>query len=284
MARIKTHICIDKLEITYSASNDWKDYYDSFAEGQVDKHDELFLERKPSKYYKSEFNVFCYDPEGDKRLIGLLYWGSFNKNRQKIYFSYSNEALYDDFLLASRFYIEEALGLNFENISKIDIAIDANVNVVKRFYKIYRDSTYDLILNGRKVTSDMDAYISDVEGHYVGSRNKPYKHKTFYVHNRDRSLELRAYNKSLEIQEESGKTYIEHHVGFGNLYRLEVSCKNHKQISKSLNALGIKYEDDIFCKLQFNPFLFSLFEEINKRLIRFSVNRKAYSLTELIFV
>lgn len=281
MTRYKYNIVIDKLEISYSASEEWKAHFEDVGKDHTESRDQLVLKRNESTIYTNEYDVRCFI-DGHEQSIGLLYWGSPNQYRQRIYFSYCNKALYNDFLLASRFYIEEALGLTFERISKLDIAIDSNLNVVKRFYKYLRNADYDLILNGTK-ESNMDEYITDIEGSYSGSRKNPYKHKTFYVHNRDRTLEIRGYNKSLEIAEKSGKEYIERNAGFGGLYRLEVACKNHKQIMKTLHDLGIIYEEDLYAKLQLEEFLLLLFENFSRRLIRFTYKRKSYSLTDLFF-
>lgn len=282
----KFHIAIDKLEITYTAPDSWREHFSDIPDLYTEKCDLLILERKPSRHYKYEFNVFCEEDEGEKQLIGMLYWTSYNKNRPDVYFSYENEALYKDneYSLHCRFYIEEVLGLEFKQISKIEIALDTNISVVRRFYKVLRDESFDVILNGKKLHSDMKRNISGIAGNYNGSRANPYKNKSFYIHNNSDSNDLQVvgYNKSLEIENESEKTYIEKEIGFGGIYRLEVRCNNHKQIRKVLDNLGW-YEEDLYSKLQIEEYRFLLFENICNRLIRFSKRRKIHSLTDIIF-
>lgn len=283
----KFNIVIDKLEITYTASDEWREHFKNIPDRYKEKRDQLILERKDSQSYQYEFNVFYRDDNGIKRLIGLLFWGSYNKNRSNVYFCYENESLYYDkeYLLYCRFYIEEALGLKFKQISKLDIAIDSTVNIVTRFYKIFRDESYSIILNGKKLPPDMDVDITDIVGHYYGSRRHPYRRKSFHIRNNSAShdLQMVGYNKSLEIAAQSDKKYIEKAAGFGDIHRLEVRCSSHKRIKKVLDDIGWM-EEDLYSKLQIEEYRLYLFENISNRLIRFSKKRKTYSLTDVIFI
>ncbi len=288
----KYKLVVDKLEITYIAPDGWNDFFEAQIQAKKSdeplqiKFDDLILERKESRKYKFEFNVFYYDGYNSKTLIGLIYWESFNVNRKDVYFSYTNKALYDDkeFLLHGRFYIGDALGLTFKQISKLDIALDSNINIVKRFYKIFRNENYSVIINGKKTSDAMNELVPEVDGHYFGSRESPYKHKTFHIRNGSKSKDLQiiGYDKSLEIEEKSGKTYIEDEDGFCGIHRLEVRCGSHKQIAKILNDLKWS-EEDLYIRLSDEESRLLLFENISRRLIRFTQQRKSYSLTDLIF-
>lgn len=290
----KYKLVIDKLEITYIRPGWWDKFFESNSKSLTEqdnkptpiKFDELLLERKISRKYKYEFNVFYYDGNNHKTLIGLIYWDSYNVNRNDVYFSYTNEALYKDNeqLSHGRFYIGETLGLTFKQISKLDIALDSNINIVKRFYKIFRDESYSVIINGKKTSDAMNELVPEVDGHYFGSRKSPYKHKTFHIRNGSKSKDLQVvgYDKSLEIEEKSGKTYIEEEDGFCGIHRLEVRCGSHKQISKILKDLKWS-EEELFIRLSDEETRLLLFENISRRLIRFTKQRKSYSLTDLIF-
>lgn len=289
MFKKKLSLALDKLEITYYRDAKWIAQFNYASDDDTrffGDLNQIQIKRQECKNYTFEYSVSYYY-EGRTHLIGYLYWGHVKAKRQDIYFSYTNESLYNVFLLSLRFYIETSLGLTFFRVSKIDIALDTNFNIVKRFYKVLRNPQYVLYLNGKKTPADMNTYIRDIEGHYVGSRNEPYKYKTFYIHNSKKTMIIRGYNKSLEIAEESGKYYVEHHaehhVGCGDLYRFEISCKNCELIQTTLNSLGVKYQDEIYSKLQSNSFLFDFFQNVSNRLIKYSFRKKSYSLIEVIF-
>lgn len=271
-------INLDKLEFTYSASNELKEY---ISNNDVIMFDEIKLIRQESRMYANEYAIWGCDYKQDKgiynRLIGFLYYGSHNPNRQNIYISYLNECLYDNYMLASRFYVEEVVGLEFICISKIDIAIDFNFNIINRLYKLYKDSNYSLIVNRKKI-ENLNSTVKDVV-HIAGnnSRKQPFANPTFCIHNDNNSLSLKAYNKTNEINQSSNKQYIIDNVGFNRLYRLEVSCANHKVIKKSLDMINLT-DEELYSKLQDENTLISLFMNVLERLIKVQYKRKSFNI------
>lgn len=281
MKNFNYNISLDKLEITYQASQQVRDALATIKESKV--INEITIERvEEPKHYQYEFFLYGKDYDTERgeynRAIGVLYFGSPNKNRQHIYINYNNAALYDTYLLASRFYVEDALNLHFYRVSKIDIALDLNRNVITRFYRLYRDEAYSLVILNKRY-KDLDESVKEVLHISTGTRKRPFKNRSFYIENKDKSLALRCYNKSVELSE-SEKEYIPNVSGKLPMYRLEVSLANHKNIAKTLNLLGVYNADEVYCKLQNEEFLFSLFLTTLNRVIRVSKGRKGYNLLE----
>lgn len=281
MKNLKYNISLDKLEITYQASQQVRDALATIEESKVINEITVVRIEKP-QHYQHEFLLFGKDYSVERgeyvRAIGVLFFGSVNENRKHIYISYNNAALYDTYMLATRFYVEAALGLEFYRVSKLDIALDLNRNVITRFYRLYRDETYSLIILN-KCYKDLDESVKEVLHISTGTRKRPFKNRTFYIENKDKSLALRCYNKTAELSE-SEKEYIPNVSGKLPMYRLEVSLANHKNIAKSLSQLGVYDADEVYCKLQNEEFLFSLFLTTLDRLIRVGKGRKRFNLLE----
>lgn len=279
MKTVKYNINLDKLEVTYKASEQVRNTLAAIKTSEVINEIRVVRVENP-KYYQHEFLLYGKDFNEEwgvyERPLGYLKFGSYNKNRQHIYILFDNALLYDFYLLASRFYIEDALSLEFYRVSKLDIALDLNINIHRRLYKLFRDAAYSLIILNRQY-HEMDKEVKEVLHVETGTRKRPKKNKSFYIQNKDKSLSLRCYNKSAEIVE-TEKSYISNISGKLPMYRLEVSFANHKNIRKSLNI----DEEEVYCKLQDDDFLLSLFNTTLDRIIRVGKGRKRYNLLKVL--
>lgn len=280
----KAIINLDRLELTYESNESLKlvlsdTEVSEFVFGQ------LRLVREQSRLYSHEFLIMGtdYDEEHGEaeRPIGTLYFGSPNPNRQYIYLLFENAALYDEYLLASRFYVESVLGLEFLRVSKIDVAVDFNFNVVNRFYRLFKDPDYDLIINGKKV-ADIRTTIPDVL-HIAGktNRKRPFAHHMPVVKNANGSMLMRAYDKSKEIEEDSGKEYIREKAGFNRLYRMEVSLGSHKVVKKVLDTLALT-DEELYALLGHESTMIDFLVSGLNKLIRVSRRRRSYGILEII--
>lgn len=280
----KAIINVDKLELTYQSNESLKLVLSNTEESEF-VFGCLRLVREQSRLYSHEFLIFGtdYDEEHGEteRPIGTLYFGSPNPNRQYIYLLLDNAALYDEYLLASRFYVESVLGLEFLQVSKIDIAADFNFNVVNRFYRLFKDPDYDLIINGKKV-ADFWTTIPEVL-HIAGNTNRkrPFARHMPVVKNANGSMLMRAYDKSKEIEEESGKEYIREKAGFNRLYRIEVSLGSHKVVKKVLDTLALT-DEELYALLGHESTLIDFLVSGLNKLIRVSRRRRSYGILEII--
>lgn len=276
------NLSIDKLEITYQATQQVRDALAAIKESEKFREIRL-LRTEATMSYEHCFILFGKDYNKGRIVehkIGSLYFGSYNKYRPYIYIRYDNAALYDDYLLASRFYVEDALGLDFLRMSKIDIALDININLIRRFYRVYKDEAYSLIILNKRYKK-MDEEVKEVLHFSTGTRKSPFKNRSFTIGKDGNPLSLRCYNKTIEL-EDSKKEYIPIISGKKPMYRLEVSLANHKNIVKTLELLGIEYEDEAYSKLQDEDFLADLFNATLGRIIRVGKGRKSYGLLQIL--
>ena len=283
MKRCSYCINIDRLEITYLASDELKKYLSNKERSEF-YFDGITLRRCECRNYENEFAIISTDLDKERevyeRCIGHLHFGSHNPNRQNVYVLYENDALYNKMWLGCRFYIEEAIGLEFKQISKLDIATDFNFNISRRFYQVYKNGNLDLIVNGKK-THGLNTKVRDVV-HITGNttRKRPFANPTPVVKNADGSLALRAYNKGEEIDETSGKEYVRDATGFSRLWRLEVACGTHKALKSVLDRLGMS-DEDLYADLGVERVKICIFRALMDKLIRVQRNRHSYSLIDV---
>lgn len=275
-------VSIDALEITYTTTDEMKEYLSSddstyyFGEKK-----EIILKRSDSRYYKNEFIIWCRDWDESrghfKRIVGYLRFGSFNKNRQNVYISYENEALYS-WLISARYYMEEALNLEFLQISKFDVAVDFNFNVEKHLIRQYKDDSYDLIVNGRKADNKAVYGVGFLS--WWNPRHRIFANPQMLVKNDKSTLTMKTYNKKKEIEQESGKYYIQEKTGFNTvMYRVEITCKNHKLLKKTLDALCIS-DEYLYIHLDNEDVLLSVFCHLLDRVIHLRKGRKPINILD----
>jgi len=271
-------VCLDALEITYTANEGQKEFLSSIQNKLYIGEDKssLWIERIESRHYRDEFIVKCKDDD-TVRVVGYLRSGSFNPNRQLVYLTFENAALYS-WILQACYYVESALGLEFHRISKIDIAVDFDFNIQKRLITLLKSTPYDIIVNGRvanrKSVKGLNVHAYDI------NLDRMFAHPELTVSNDGSTLSMKTYNKRKEIEESSGKSYITECTGIiGTHYRIEVACKNYKRLLPSLKALGF---DDTFLytHLDNDETLKALFCDILNRLIYLRRGRKQMNLID----
>ncbi|MDE5900453.1 MAG: hypothetical protein K2H33_03750 [Muribaculaceae bacterium] len=273
-------VSIDALEVTYTTSDEMKQYLSSdVSTFYFGEHRELVLQRSESRYYTNEFVIWCKDYDESKglhtRILGYLRFGSPNQNRQNVYITFENEALYS-WIVSARYYVEEALNLDFLQISKLDIAVDFNFNVEKHLVRQYKDDTYDLIVNGR--VADNKAVYGVGFLSWWNPRHRLFANPQMVVKNDKSTLSMKTYNKKKEIEQESHKHYILEKTGFSSvMYRVEMTCKNHKSLKKTLDSLGMT-DEYLYTHLDDENELFSVFMHLLDRVIHLRKNRKPVNI------
>lgn len=126
-------------------------------------------------------------------------------------------------------YVTVPLGLRLHNITELEIAADSNYNPVPALRKMIGDySSFEMILNGKRVVDEERNITGYCEIH-GRSRAKVDRIPTLnFRQSKDEGLRMKAYNKSKEIEQASGKDYIEEWNGYGShpTYRVEITIRN----------------------------------------------------------
>ncbi|MGY3090240.1 hypothetical protein ACVWYF_003295 [Hymenobacter sp. UYAg731] len=162
--------------------------------------------------------------------INKLQFGTLLMNRTKLYenendlvkLKVDNSVLYTDFLpLLNK--VLSAFRFEINNITRLEIALDTNTNLLSNFYHYFRDETNYFLKGGVKKLDSITKFAKE----YRNGDETP----TLYIGKSDKKLKI--YNKSLEILETGNhKDYITtFHAANGlditaDVYRMEIALTN----------------------------------------------------------
>lgn len=278
---------IDKVEYTYTTSQEMRSFLQNIPiDGYVDldtldgegRMTGTRLRRKTPNLYEYEFDMLICDSgyQGKNceagrynHHVGSLYFGCPRPNRSDIYFMQTNESLYLPYMRDLRMYIEPLLHLTFKRVSKLELGVDTNFDIMKCVMRIYRNAAdYDLIVNGRLV-SEKERIQEVVVISGDNPRHTPYANKSLTFRNRHGNLKARLYNKKLEI-EMSGKYYISDSLPFHQRdahQRIEIAASNYKLIRPTLQYLNLS-DEDLYVGLFDEQTIKAIFYHLLDRLVR----------------
>lgn len=182
------------------------------------------------------------DDTGEYLRLGTFQFNGIGGRYQgRAFFSFENSSLYTvfgvtadgskanwvDMLLP----ICVGLGLAFNNITEIEVALDTETNIIYRLRKLIKDvENYDMYLNGRKV--EEGTLLCNYGEYYERSREKLSRCPTLYFkQSKDTDMALKVYDKAKELEERSpGKASRYHNwIGWSDtnrIYRAEVTMHN----------------------------------------------------------
>lgn len=247
-------IQIDALTLCYEVEHTY--YYDklsTFDYGECLDMNEFRLYRTDGRYYDNVYVIRLWNGTRD------IEWGYLKFNlargdkdsnthtngKRKVWMSLNNETLYtDDFHFLT--YIEQRLGLEFHNVTSLDLCLDTPFSVSPLVKAYLHNKDVTTILNGKRII-DRDEDRPEISYTNSGSLNKQDKYKTVNIKQRnaikDKSngITVQTYDKVAEISNASDKQYIlEHYGNPTRLYRTEVHL-NADDIKNYVERRGIQY-------------------------------------------
>jgi len=247
-------IQIDALTICYEVVYPY--YYEqlkSLDYGECLDMDEFKLCRIEGRYFDNVYVIRLWNSTRD------IEWGflKFNLARgdeksnthangnRKVWVSLSNETLYSrdtHFLM----FIEQRLGLEFHNVTSLDLALDTSFSVSPLVKAFLHNKDVTTILNGKRII-DREEDRAEITYTSSGSLNKQGKYLTVNVKQRNaikdksKGITIMTYDKIAEIRNASDKKYIfEHYGNPTRLYRTEVHL-NAEDIKNYVESNGIQY-------------------------------------------
>ena len=247
-------IQIDALTICYEVVHPY--YYEQLSTldfGECLDMNEFRLYRTEGRYFD---NVYVIRLDNGIRDIE---WGylKFNLARgdeqsnthtnglRKIWMSLNNETLYtDDFHFLT--YIEQRLGLEFHNVTSLDLCLDTPFAVSPLIKTYAHNKDVTTILNGKRITN-RDEDRPELTYTTSGSLNKQGKYLTVNIKQRNaikdktKGITVLIYDKAAEISNASDKQYIlDYYDNPKKLYRCEVHL-NSEDIKNYVERIGIQY-------------------------------------------
>lgn len=254
-----------------------------------------YLQRVERTHFENCYEIIYRDYKDEsmtdfsEQVFGVLQWGlRSDKNedmKHLVWIQIDNKQFYLPFdrhiknRMVHLEYIEDTLGLVFNNITKMEIAIDSTINFPKKLLKMIRNKDYTPIIQGTK-RDDRDQIIEEIIYYSIGTLDRIKEHNILIGKKKD-EIQLNAYNKLREIQNNSHKDYIsEANDNPRKLFRLEVRIGSDP-LKNFFTSEGIEYNPLMFT----NPnWLWLFFLTFSDRVIRFTHNttRKPHSIIDLL--
>ena len=284
----KFKVNLDKLELCYTTTRGNAEELIN-TKYREDNSLKIYSTDKGEVGLKSYFVIEVKEKSED----GSLYWRRFAElsigssfetleaPTRYVWISVFNEVLYSPIypnvsIVGYIWDIAEALGLQFHNFTKLEIAIDTNTNYFSRAKRAIRSEAYTPIVLGRAYKERKEIIESLIYIH-TGDRER-YRTGTLSVKDKERTFELSIYDKSREILE-SGKEYIAEWDSFKQIYRLEVRLNN--RAIKEYSTQKEKSLESLYFGLLDRELLFDMFLYFSDRALRFRKGRDSYSVIQL---
>lgn len=235
----KYAINVDKVELTLIKKNEvGLELFDSLIPNESDI--DLFqINQQDYKenYRLKEFTLmldrngisrmynFCYSVYYGMEEVAKLYLDN-RTSKEYINLKINNELLYNEtqyFEVVNKFL--SVFGVQINNFSSLDIAIDARKNLIKLFDKYYLDEKNYHFVSKSVKSNNPDGDVSE----YSKKKRNGTKNSTYYIGKINTTgKQVCIYNKTLEL-ETSYKPYINHEQLAGNsdVFRFELRLRNN---------------------------------------------------------
>lgn len=288
---------IDKLKICYTLSDTSRlhELRENLLERFEVQEWDFHLRRIEGKHFNNVYEIVYIfnkdnNPEDmEEQVFGTLQWGLRSDHDEAfkpyvwLYVDNSQFYLKYDYSTNGRLmflgYIEQMLGLVFNNITHLDLALDSSTNYSKALIKLIRDKDYYPIINGSKIT-DRKKLIENIL--YIGVGNlERIKEYSLLIQQKKNDLSLNSYNKKREVENKSKKFYImDRYENPNQLHRLEIRI-NSDVLKDFFIRNCIEYNPSMFIT---DDWLWLLFLTFLNRVIRFQTvkGRKVYGVMDLI--
>lgn len=274
---------LDELRVCYVAD---PLLLDELSHVEIGRHLEFapfVLIRRVGDRFEFLFSLFIVEAGGLEE-VGLFKFGRYGAGASNYcYLKIDNHVLYDADLFHVVLTFPELVGLDFNNFTAIDVAIDYGKNISAIIKRMLRNETVDTILNGKRVQG-RTRVIPGITFSYATSLCR-LRCPTITIKqakaakNKDKGTTVQSYDKLAEVETKSDKQYILDYYDHPRyLFRLEVRL-NYQQIHDYCAARHIAQQ----IELLFDPeFLAGLYYDNLSSVLRFTKKRKKLPWPEII--
>lgn len=294
MARCKIKkwaLNIDKLRVCFNLPDD---VYTNLSDSYTKQVTEIINGKEVTIRILSEdyFSLVFYDEDettmlaslnisdgdGSQFKLGTFQFNIGKKYKNKAFFTFENDALYRIFTkgfdgepinyISCVLYVAEYYGMEFNNLTEVELAFDSDFNFVQKIRKMIRDvDKYDLYLNGKKVTDD--EILKGYGEYYSRNRLKLQLPTLYFSQAKGSDMQMRVYDKGRELRESTPykkERYKEWNNwdDVDNVHRVEVVMHNSnvrdffERNSRILDAEVNQHDNilNLLCMLKFRMMMF----------------------------
>lgn len=290
------NIVVDKLKLCYNVIDDEIIRYLEENRPETYVLYDFELVRIDGKHFNDTYQIVYNDLDKNGDIVPHIFGElKFNLKSQsneedtqnqssKVWIYVNNYILYSkDKRVIHLAFISEKLGIELNNVTGIEIAIDTNKSVPKRLKQYIRNKDIITILNGKTILGRKDDR-PEIEYVHSGDMDK-YKYMSIYlkqqkaINNKSNGTVICSYDKVRECKN-SGKKYIlDYYSNPNKLYRLEVRVTN-ENFKKFLDSYQIELIEPLFWN---KGFLLEAFEYFLDSVIRFKSDSKNISIWDILY-
>jgi len=239
----KYQVSVDKLTVCYKAPENIIKGLSEITKYEYPGDGCFKLTKSESSMFENSIKIDIINPNTNRYMtFGTL---AFNKKlanceqNNYVWLYFANRVFYTPFIQKTSNiihlseFITDHIGLEYNNITSLDLAVNSNINFAKKIKKAIFNPDLLPIIDGT-VRSDLDAVIEEVLYIHKGNQ-KRYTDISVYIKQPETKggAEIRTYDKSDELEDDD-KEYIKEWSTISHPHRIEISLKkNH--IKKYLN-------------------------------------------------
>ena len=274
---------IDELRLCYVAEPSLLEDLSGVEVGASVTISPFVLYRVGGDRFQYQF-VVCLGDIGEREEVAIMKYGRYGAaDSPYIYFRLSNQVLYNETRLKEVLLLPEILGMQFNNFTAIDIAIDYKKNISSIIKRMMRNDQIKTIYNG-KVWKERKKIIPGVTFDYSTSLSRLHcptitLRQAKAVKNKDKGVTIQCYDKKAEIEISSDKQYImDYYDSPAHLFRLEVRL-HYQELQDYCRREGVAQSIDCL----FDPaFLAGAFYYHLGSVLRFTLGRRKLEWQDII--
>lgn len=290
------NIIVDKLKLCYNVVNDEIIQYLEDHQPETYHLYDFDLVRIEGKHFNDTYQIVYSDLDKDGNIVphafGELKFNLKSQSKEeatpdhqkKVWIYVNNYILYSkDKRVVHLPFISEKLGLELNNVTGIEIAIDTNKNVPKRLKQYLRNNSITTILNGKTIF-DRKEDRPEIEFIHSGDLDR-YKYMSVYfkqkkaINNKSNGAIVCSYDKLSECKNSDKDYVLDYYNNPNRMYRIEVRTANDN-FKKFLESHQIV----LFEPLLWNKgFLMEAFLYFLNSVIRFKSGDKDISIWEILY-
>jgi hypothetical protein len=234
-------VVIDELRLCFNAEPEFIEVLSSLAIGERVHFNKFSVIRTIGQHFKHYFSLL----NEHKDSVAVIYFGRYGDDDDThLWLKIDNEILYNQHNL--KFLLLDILAtfpIEFNNITRLALAIDSKKNYVTTIKRMFRDENIKTIINGKRV-KDRRKVLSEITYIHQASLERM-KHPSLTIcqaeatKNKAKGIVVQAYNKKAELCK-SQKEYISEYYNHPKtLHRLEVRL-NYNEIRDYYSKIGKK--------------------------------------------
>ena len=234
-------VVIDELRLCFNAEPEFIEVLSSLAIGERVHFNKLSIIRTIGQHFKHYFTLL----NKDKESVAVIYFGRYGDDDDThLWVKIDNKILYNQPNLKSLLLdILATFPVDFNNITRLALAIDSKKNYVTTIKRMFRDEDINTIINGKGV-KDRRKVLSEIMYIHQASLERM-KNPSLTIcqaealKNKAKGIVVQAYNKKAELIK-SQKEYISEYYNHPKtLHRLEVRL-NYNEIRDYYSKIGKK--------------------------------------------